>query len=51
VSVSTYGGLIHVGAYIRGGGLIFGGLRYALTMHRIFLGFANLGRHDKYSVA
>ena len=53
VSVSTYGGLIHVGAYTRGGGggLIFGGLRYALTMHRIFLGFANLGRNDKYSVA
>jgi hypothetical protein len=28
VSVSTCGGLIHGGAYIRGGGLIVGGLRY-----------------------
>jgi hypothetical protein len=28
VSVSTCDGLIHGGAYIRGGGLIVGGLRY-----------------------
>jgi hypothetical protein len=30
VSVSACGGLIHVGAYIRGGGLIVGDLRYRL---------------------
>ena len=30
VSVSTCGGLIHGGAYIRGGGLIVGGLRYLI---------------------
>ena len=30
VSVSTCGGLIHGGAYIRGGGLIVGGLRYSV---------------------
>jgi hypothetical protein len=41
VSVSTCGGLIHGGrglytggvAYIRGGGLIVGGLRYCMTIN------------------
>ena len=32
VSVSTCGGLIHRGAYSRGGGLIVGGLRYPVTL-------------------
>ena len=34
VSVSTCGGLMHGGTYIRGGKLVLGGLRYVLVLER-----------------